>query len=91
MNDAELTALRGALETLSEMIAKQTVEQMLKRMPQSLVEAEADPLLSAARGAKLIGLSETTVRQLMKAGRIECAPGLNELRARKSAFQAYGK
>jgi hypothetical protein len=83
--------------TALDLLADEFIEKVLPKLGPALLDlakktlaTEPDPLLTAAQGGKVIGLSTTTTRGLMQAGIIRCAPGLTELRAKRSAFLAYG-
>jgi len=53
-------------------------------------EKRPDPLMSTAEVAKYLRIGETKVRELAKLGYLPPAPGLIELKFRKSVVDAYG-
>lgn len=51
----------------------------------------SDPLLTCEQAGKRLGLSRTTVRQLVTTGKLRRAPGLVDIRIRQSVVDQYAK
>lgn len=82
-----------ALQAFSDELAKDAAHKIapyLIQLIEKFREDEPDPLLTAKETAKELDLSESTARTLMQGGYIARAPGLTELRARRSVVRAYG-
>lgn len=69
-----------------EQFGARLLEMMAKHVP-----AVSDPLLTCAQAGKRLGMSHSTVRQLVNIGKLKRAPGLIDIRIRQSVVDAYGK
>jgi excisionase family DNA binding protein len=81
-------------DKLTDELAEQTVKKIGPKLLEWLDQQsrqQDDPILTAAKAAERLGLSDTKVRQLVQAGFLKSMPGLIEIRIRQSVVDSYGK
>lgn len=86
----KLELYEAMVEDLAEDLAKRGAEKIVAQVAaQAKLKAE-NPLMSVRECAEHLGLSESKTRDLVNAGLIKKAPGLKEIRVRKSELDKYG-
>lgn len=81
------TALDALVEQIADTVAEQASAKIIARLDRL---SEPDPVLSIAKAAKEVGMSETMLRQIVQAGHIPTAPGFTDLRIKRSELRKYG-
>lgn len=79
-----------ALDLLADEIAARSAPKIAAKLLEVL-PAQANPLFTVKQAAAHTGLSQTTIRDLVKAGALKKAAGLKDTRIRRSVLDAYGK
>jgi excisionase family DNA binding protein len=80
-----------ATEALADELAAAVLEKVKAGLGSMLAAPQDDPALSVSEAAKVLGISPTTMRNLINNGIIHRCPGISEMRVRRSVLNAYGK
>ena len=90
MNPTLQDTLEALVDGLARELAVKGAANIVAEVAKQGAAKADDPLLSVVQAASRLGLSETTVRTLTKAGILKRARGLRDIRIRQSVVDRYG-
>lgn len=86
--------MSDALSALADEVARLAVPRIAEAVVAEVgrqLRYQDDPLMTVLEASAHSGLSQTKIRELVRAKVLKKAPGMDEIRIRRSILDAYGK